>query len=120
MRPRREESHDPLAFLHQAVQPPDILDRSWRKDPYFAMENKLAIDSNTPPLTDADMEALDATTPPSSEPKPTLRETLEACASRTKAYIADQPVRATLMSAAGGAALALCLTHAFGASRREE
>jgi hypothetical protein len=86
------------------------------------MESKLEIDPNTPPLTDADMAALDATTPPSSDPRSskTLRQMFETCSSRTKAYIAEQPVRATLMSAAGGAALALCLTHAFGASRRVE
>ena len=67
---------------------------------------------NAPPLTDADVAALEATTPaptPGAMASKTFKQRLDACTLRTKAYIAERPVSAALMSAAGGAALTIIL-----------
>jgi len=74
-----------------------------------------------PPLTDADVAALDATAPLASDPKPPhgLKHTLDAYAERTKANIAEQPVRATLIASAGGAALMMCAMRMFHSSHHQ-
>ena len=96
--------------------PPDML-RS-----FFArhQESKLIIHPPAPPLTDADEAALDATVPlAQGEPQPHgLRHTLDVYATRAKANIAEQPVRATLIAAAGGAALMMCAMRMFHSSHQ--
>ncbi|WP_157731112.1 hypothetical protein [Variovorax sp. HW608] len=76
---------------------------------------------NIPPLTDADVAALEATTPltPGESPPHGLRRTLDVCAARTKANIAQQPVRATLIAAAGGAALMMYAMRVLHSSNHE-
>ena len=81
---------------------------------------------NAPPLTDADVAALDATTPaptPGAMAPKTFRQkldqALDVCTVRTKAYIAERPVSAALMSAAAGAALTIFLKRALGLSQRQ-
>lgn len=80
----------------------------------------MAIQPPTPPLTDADVAALEATVPLAlNERSPDgLRHTLDIYAARTKANIAEQPVRATLIAAAGGAALMMCAMRMFHSSHQ--
>jgi hypothetical protein len=72
-------------------------------------------------LTDDDVLALEATSPltPGARPPHGLRHTLDVCAARTKANIAQQPVRATLIAAAGGAALMMCAMRILHSSNHE-
>ncbi len=80
----------------------------------------MELQPNLPPLTDADVAALEATVPPmpvDREPHG-LRHTLDVCAARTKANIAEQPVRATLIAAAGGAALMMCAMRMLQSSHQ--
>ena len=81
----------------------------------------MAIQPLTPPLTDADVAALEATVPLAqrNERSPDgLRHTLDVYTARTKANIAEQPVRATLIAAAGGAALMMCAMRMFHSSHQ--
>ncbi|MBB3175685.1 hypothetical protein [Variovorax sp. Sphag1AA] len=73
-----------------------------------------------PPLTDADVAALEATAPLASDANLPhgLKHTLDTYAARTKANIAEQPVRATLIAAAGGAALMMCAMRMFHSSHQ--
>jgi len=81
----------------------------------------LIIQPPTPPLTDADVAALDATVrlAQGQDPPHGLRHALDVYAMRTKANIAEQPVRATLIAAAGGAALMMCAMRMFHSSHQE-
>jgi len=80
----------------------------------------LIIHPPTPPLTDADEAALEATVPlAQGEPHPPgLRHTLDVYAARTRTNIAEQPVRATLIAAASGAALMMCAMRMFHSSHQ--
>lgn len=80
------------------------------------------IQPTVPPLTDADVAALEATIPVAQDTSAPhgLRHALDVCAVRAKANIAQQPVRATLIAAAGGAALMMCAMRMFHSSHPEK